>query len=226
MKKIDEYCMASGITTFAMMEQAGYQTAFFCKKIIKKEDIVLVLAGQGNNGGDGLVAARHLANWEYKVIVLTAVSKSKFKDLSKIQLYIIQKMMLPIYVFKNNKKIHNLIESSNLIIDALLGFSLKGNPRNSYKKLIERINLADKKVLALDIPSGLDSTDGKVYYPCIKADYTLTLGLPKKSFQINSTKKYLGQLYLADIGIPKYIYNRFNIKVGGIFKNSPIIKIT
>lgn len=79
--------------------------------------------------------------------------------------------------------------------------------------------------MSLDLPSGLDATTGEVYEPCIKAEYTLTLALPRKGLLVREARRYVGNLFLADIGIPPVLYRDIGIEVGNIFKDETVVRI-
>jgi NAD(P)H-hydrate epimerase len=118
----------------------------------------------------------------------------------------------------------------SLIIDALLGYNISGNPKSNTKKLIEWAMYLKKNfkipILSLDLPSGIDP-DGTIYEPTISATTTLTLALPKEGMFNNKIKKYFGNLYLADISVPSELYKNelFNFNVENVFNESDIIQI-
>jgi len=201
-----------GISILQMMENAGLSLAMLVSKITnynKKKNIV-ILVGKANNGGGGLVAARHLHNFGYNVVVILS---SSLKKVPLKQLSILKKMKVTIYNFNNkkNKNIKKIINDSELILDALLGYNSKGNPYGTIKDLIEIANNSKKKILSLDIPSGLDPDTGKIYNPCIKANYTLTLAYQKKGLLNN--KKYVGKLYLSYLTIPRELSRKLKLKL-------------
>jgi len=209
MASVDRVAMKHfGIKIEQMMELAGKNLASFVMRLKPKS--VVVLYGKGNNGGGGLVAARNLANKGVKVSVLGA-SKSVNRNV-KAQLKILRKMNI-----KEKKE----IGKADVIIDALIGYNLSGNPRHGFSKLIKNANKSKAKIVSLDIPTGIDSTTGKKYNPYVKADYTLTLALPK----IGLKKAKIKNVYLANIGIPNSVYRKLKIKVGNYFSKKDIIKV-
>ena len=114
-----------------------------------------------------------------------------------------------------------------LIIDGLIGYSLRGAPRGSTARLIRWANGQQVPVLALDVPSGMDSTTGVAYNPVIRAAATLTLALPKVGLMLDSTRQQVGELYLADISVPPELYQRppLELEVGHLFAQSDIIRL-
>ncbi len=210
MTKVDDLAVNKyGIKIEQMMENAGRNLANFVSKLNPKS--VLIMFGKGNNGGGGLVAARHLL---IKGINVKIISPSK--NLNKIvenQLKIIKKLNV-----KEVKKINN----EEIIIDALLGYNIKGNPKTKFAELIKKANKAKEKgskIISLDIPSGINPDNGEKYSPYIQADYTLTLALPKIGL------KKIKKVFLVNIGIPNKIYLDIGIKIKNYFKNKDIIKI-
>jgi NAD(P)H-hydrate epimerase len=118
-----------------------------------------------------------------------------------------------------------MFNESELIIDALIGYSLKGDPRSPVSEIIDHANAVKTPILSLDLPTGLDATTGKSYKPCIIAEKTSTLALPKKGLLIREAHDHVGDLYLADIGIPPILYQEIGIEIGNIFKNKSLIRI-
>jgi len=203
---VDKIAMKNGIKIDQMMELAGKNLANFVLRLKPKS--VSILYGKGNNGGGGLVAARHLRIKGIKVKIIPASNENN-KNVTH-QLKILKNMrIIP------SKK----LEKSDVIVDALLGYNIKGNPRKNYAKLINQINKSKAKVVSLDLPSGLDPNSGDPHNPTVKADYTLTLALPKKGL------KKLKNVYLANVGIPNSVYKKLKIPIKNYFNKSDIIKV-
>lgn len=189
-----------GLDILQMMEIAGYNFARIVKIYLKElnHKHILVLAGVGNNGGDGLCAARYMANWGAEVKIILA--KSGLKPAAKHQLTIIEKMGIET-TFPPVK----LLEA-DLVVDALLGYNQVGNPRSPYDDLISQANELKAPIFAFDNPSGLDIDSGNPSNPTIKAHTTITLAAVKKGLVAQSAKEYVGDLELIDLGIPKPAY--------------------
>jgi NAD(P)H-hydrate epimerase len=117
------------------------------------------------------------------------------------------------------------LDSVNLVIDAMIGYGLTGDPRGHIADWIQHVNDAGRPVLALDAPSGLDTTTGFPGNPCIRATATMTLALPKTGLMTPEAYKYVGDLYLADISVPPQLYSKLGIEVPPIFIYDSIIKI-
>lgn len=226
MKQVDRLMIRKfGISLEIMMENAGRNLANLAVNFSKGNNFV-ILAGKGNNGGGGLVAARHLINHGKNVNVILAES-SNFGKIANMQYLVLMKIMknIDVYNQKNKNKIRSILKKSDMVLDCLLGYSLKGSPKGNYQDLIRLANQSKKSIIALDTPSGLDLDTGFAYQPCIKAKATITLALPKKGFLNKEARKYFGRLYLADISVPKILYERIGIKTGNLFNTSPIIRI-
>lgn len=203
-KLVEEY----HIELQLMMENAGRALAVQASRLAGGSVLnrrVLVMAGKGNNGGGGLVAARHLHNWGARVEVALASSVHELKDVPTKQLLILHSMKILILEASAKVKANDF----DLIVDALLGYNQKGSPRGRIAQLVRMANDSGKPILALDIPTGLGPDDGSPHEPCVKATQTLTLAFPKSSLLNKDAKTYVGELFLADISVPRELYLKF-----------------
>ncbi|MDG6917056.1 MAG: NAD(P)H-hydrate epimerase [Nitrososphaerota archaeon] len=204
-----------GIDVLSLMENAGLRTAEVARAMLGGEvsgRAVCCLVGKGNNGGDGLVAARHLYDWGARVRVMLGGMRNEIHNIPARQLMVVDKIGI------ETSGPGGDIGEADLLVDALLGYSSKGNPREPLATLITKATESTAKTLAVDIPSGLDATSGEPGHPCIEADLTLTFGLPKIGFLNPIAKSLLGDLYLADISFPPEVYRYFsqdNMLFGG-----------
>ena len=171
-----------------------------------------------------MVAARHLSNWGADVFPIIS-QKTGLKDSVEAQLKTLEALGTETLFFDPELEIAHILIGSDLIVDALIGYSIEGNPRYPVSEMIERANDSQRPIMSLDLPSGLDATTGEVYEPCIKAEYTLTLALPKKGLLVREARRYVGNLFLADIGIPPVLYRDMGIEVGNIFKDETVVRI-
>lgn len=214
---IEEYT----IELIQMMENAGRNLAELARRDLGGQvagNSIACLCGAGNNGGGGLVAARHLHNWGAEVSLVLAFEVSRLKEIPSHQWNILTQMGL-----ENN--VNPDLSEADLIIDALIGYGLRGDPREPVAGLIEKANDSGTPILALDAPSGLDSTTGVPGNPCIKAKSTLTLALPKTGLMTSEVEDYVGELYLADISVPGELYRQMGIEVPNLFAEDSILKI-
>ena len=208
-----------GIELIQMMENAGRSLAELVIRMLgasPSEQTICVLCGRGNNGGGGMVAARHLHNRGADVHVIRLAGK--LKDVPAKQWSILENMGL------RNEPYFDLSQA-DIILDALIGYGLQGNPRPEVAAWIEKVNAVGKPVLALDAPSGLDTTSGTAGRPTVRADATMTLALPKVGLMNKSAHPYVGSLYLADISVPSELYLKMGLEIPKFFEKDTIIKI-
>jgi len=216
------------IELIQMMENAGRCLAVlardhFLKKGLKKKKVI-VLAGSGGNGGGALVCARRLFNWGVNVKVYLSRDPNRMTPIAAHQLTCLQQMGVEI----NNGNTLNKSLKADLIIDGLIGYSIKGNPIGTTKRMITWANAQAIPKLSLDTPSGLDLTSGKVHTPAVNANATLTLALPKKGLFSSNALEIRGTLFLGDISVPKELYAEKSLKLKvskKLFEKSDVIKI-
>lgn len=208
MQRIDGRAIEDlGIPGVVLMERAGLMAYQHIRHFLaaKKElsPHITILAGKGNNGGDGLVLARLLANKGYsqKTILLGLVEDLKGE--AGINGRILKNLNLHPLQVTSPEEILPLMEGSTLIIDALLGTGLKGEVRGLYREAIKAINNSLAPVISLDIPSGLDSDTGKVLGQAVQATMTITFALPKLGHFLYPGASFVGDLKVVEIGIPK-----------------------
>jgi len=193
------------VSSLALMENAGAQVAREAIKILGKKKEVLIVCGTGNNGGDGFVAARHLVNQGIKVKIWIIGQPAQLKNDAKINYLILKKLGYPIISVAAGPRD---IRHADVVIDAIFGVGLNRDIEGIFHEAIDFINKNAKKILSVDIPSGLDGTTGKIQGICIKADKTVTFSFPKKGFFINDGPRMIGKLIVVDIGIPKKLKDR------------------
>lgn len=215
---IDEF----GLDVLILMENAGTAVARLVRVMLGgsvAQRSVCCLVGKGNNGGDGLVAARHLCNWGARTTVIQAGEKNELRDVPARQFATVERMGIGIGGSDSD------FGKPDLIVDALLGYSSKGSPRGPVRDLVLRANESKSAIVAVDLPSGLDATSGEPNDPCIRAGATITFGLPKTGFLNPSARSLIGELYLADISLPAELYARFGQK-SGLFQKDTILKVS
>jgi NAD(P)H-hydrate epimerase len=195
-----------------MMENAGRSLAELAIDRFSPGSVT-VLAGPGGNGGGGLAGARHLANRGCQVQVVLS-EPARLAPVPAHQADILDRMGI---------HIAERPPPADLVIDALIGYSLRGDPAGAAAELIAWANDQPAPVLALDTPSGLDLTTGAPGNPAIRATVTLTLALPKAGLL---DAPVVGELYLADISVPSLIYERMGMPVSGLFRQSTLLRLT
>jgi NAD(P)H-hydrate epimerase len=214
------------ISLLQMMENAGRCLATHARGMLggdARGRQVVVLAGRGGNGGGGLAAARRLFVWGAAVTVVLAQSHEDMRGVPRQQLDILEWIGVPVHLGADG--ISERFARADLVIDALIGYSLRGAPAGQVATLIRAANAAGRPMLALDLPSGLDGDRGEAWDPTIRATETLTLGLPKQGLLALAARPWVGQLYLADISVPEEVFRRMGLTVGPIFARSDIIPI-
>jgi len=210
-----------GIQLLQMMENAGRNLCDLAQYLLQgnlTNKSIAVVCGGGNNGGGGLAAARHMANRGANIHVALAVPRSILKPVPAEQLGSLEQMHLDICE-KFSKGEYDLI------IDALIGYGLKGVPRDLFAEWIVRMNQSQAATLSLDIPSGLDADTGIAKGVCVEAKATMTLALPKKGMHYESARSKVGQLYLADIGVPSVLLESLGKTPKGVFESGAIVRL-
>jgi ADP-dependent NAD(P)H-hydrate dehydratase / NAD(P)H-hydrate epimerase len=204
MYAIDRYTIQQiGMSEESLMENAGQAVARVLLERIHPTQRVAVLAGTGNNGGDGFVIARVLKSYGYITDLWLIPPKEKVKGAAKKALEIYEHSGYEVKNYiGNEKEFTEQLSHYDVIIDALLGIGVKGAPRTPYKEMIDQINKADRLVVyAIDVPSGIPADGGEVE-TAVQADVTITIQYPKLSAYTFPTADYYGELMVVDIGIP------------------------
>ena len=216
-----------GILLIQMMENAGRNLAHLARERFLSSapagQRVAVLAGVGGNGGGALVGARRLQSWGACVEVFVTKIDGDFAEVPHHQLRITRQMGIPSMV--------GAPESGapyDLVVDGVIGYSLKGAPRDTAAELIRWANAQPSPILSLDAPSGVDSTTGIAFEPAIEADATMTLALPKEGLRAESVRRHVGELYLADISVPPELYSEpaLDLAVPHLFSEADIVRLT
>ena len=228
MREVDRAMMqAVHIELIQMMENAGRNLAQLARVRFFDGDprgkTVVVLAGTGGNGGGALVCARRLFNWGAQVQVFVTHPAENFTPVPAHQLDILQRMQVPIAQAEAISQAGNLA----LIVDGLIGYSLNGAPHGTVAELIRWANAQSAPILALDVPSGVDTTSGTAFDPAIQATVTMTLALPKAGLRASGIEARVGELYLADISVPPALYAEpaLGLQVGPLFAESEILRL-
>ena len=215
------------IDLLQMMENAGRSLAHLARARFLDGDasdkMVTVLAGAGGNGGGAMVCARRLFTYGATVTVCLSKAIESFSGVPAQQLNTLLRIGVDVAAFNEIAT----LPSSDLIVDGIIGYSLRGTPRGVSADLIRWANRQDAPVLALDIPSGVDATTGAVHDPAIKAEATMTLALPKVGLRSEGADESVGELYLADLSVPPALYAgpRLGLNVGNIFAESDILRL-
>ncbi len=211
MREIDRITIEDyGIGSLVLMERAGL-AVFRIALNLYPEKRFLVLSGGGNNGGDGLVAAREFHNHGKKVRVVILSNKKALSTDCETQYKMALKFGVSVE-FRDSLTSKDLHGST--VIDAVFGTGLLRPVQGNIARIFELINSSDAPVISVDIPSGISADTGEVMGMAVKADYTVTFGLPKRGHFLHPGREYSGRLFVEDIGFPAELIVSNKIKVG------------
>jgi NAD(P)H-hydrate epimerase len=212
MRRLDRLAQERfGIPELILMEHAGTAAAREAKRLLRSRGSVLVLSGGGANGGDGFVAARHLANAGFKVRVAVLSSPRKIRGAARTNLEMVRRLGLPCEFFPDEKtwdRRPGKGRGFDLIIDALLGTGLKENVREPFDSAIRWMNQSGIAILSVDLPSGMSADTGRPLPVAARAKVTVTCGLPKAGLLAPKALACRGRLVVADIGLPRALTRR------------------
>lgn len=198
-----------GVPGIVLMENAARSVAEFVYSLLPDPACarVLLLCGPGNNGGDGLAAARHLHNAGVAVTVALAAPPERCRGDAAINLAIYQRlggMLLDATLPGGMERVREEAADAELIVDGLLGTGSQGALHGTMAELIEISNAAPRaRRVAIDIPSGLDADSGEVQQPCFRADATVTFVAEKVGFRTPAARGVLGRVLVVGIGVPR-----------------------
>ena len=176
---------------------------------------IAIVAGKGNNGGDGFVIARYLLNRRISVKVYLLADPKGLRGDAETNFQIFQRMkgeVISVPSSKDYQKVKKELEKFDLLIDAIFGTGLDAEVRGYYREVIDHLNTLQKPIVAIDIPSGLDANTGKPFGTAVRASLTITFGLPKIGQVISPGLDYVGKLKLVDIGLPKKLVEEERIQ--------------
>ena len=201
-----------GVPGVVLMENAGRGAAALALEMLAgSAGPVLILAGRGNNGGDGYVLARHLANLGVLTRTLVLAPFDKISGDTLINLNIIRRLGLPVASVNldtDEPLLAEALASAVLVVDALLGTGIRGEVHGPLRHAIELVNASGKPVLALDIPSGLDADSGALLGVAVKASVTATFLCPKLGLTRGAGPALAGRVVVVDIGVPVSLPSR------------------
>lgn len=196
-----------------MMENAGRNLAEAAISLFDPSS-VLVMYGSGGNGGGGLVAARHLINRGVNVTI--SPSSGQLTPVTMHQHQILTAMGVLDHTGSTPP-------GADLVIDAMIGYSLRGDPQGRVAELVAWSAQQPSPVLALDVPTGFSAADGEVCDPHVSATATLTLALPKEGMTDSDA---VGRMLLGDISVPPVLYDAMGLKVPrNLFARGPIVEL-
>ncbi|MBN1554791.1 MAG: NAD(P)H-hydrate epimerase [Phycisphaerae bacterium] len=211
-RAIDRYAIeVLGVSGVVLMENAGRNAARELDEWIRhdRRRRVAIVAGAGNNGGDGYVIARHMARLGYDVTTFLVAPEEKITGDARINLDILRKLKYDVQTVNSMDHFAERLREYDAIVDAVGGTGIRGALRSDLAAVVERINLAGKSVLAVDIPTGLDCDTGEAAGPCIQANLTVTFLARKRGFDNPASRPFTGEVVIADIGVDAdYVMSR------------------
>ncbi len=206
-----------GLQLLQMMENAGRILAWHARDV-RAEGPVLVVAGNGGNGGGGMACARHLANHGVPVRLLLDRSPDDLSGVAATQHRILDGMGVPTATETERSSRH---DDPGVVVDALVGYGLDGEVRPPASGMIERLNERSGPIVSLDVPSDVDATTGDTLGVAVTPTRTVTLALPKTGLEAVT-----GTLCFADISVPQTVYERLDIEYGRPFGQADWIELT
>ena len=195
-----------GVPGVVLMENAGRNAADAVQSFLTADSArrVAVVAGVGNNGGDGFVIARHLHLRRLPVAVFLVGEPAKMAPDAAVNFAVLPHLNIEVRR-RQGRALFRLAEELNpfdLVVDALGGTGIEGPLRGDTAAAVEQINAAGKPVVAVDIPTGLDCDTGQAPGPTVRADLTVTFLARKAGFDAPGAGEYTGRVIVADIGVP------------------------
>jgi len=202
-----------GVPGIILMENAGRGAAEVLMRLNAERKPVIVLCGKGNNGGDGYVIARHLDNHGWPVSVWALVNPNELRGDAATNAKIVQESGISLFPVHENidATANDLSSFSGWLVDALFGTGFAGALTYPYDRVVDAINASRAKVLAVDIPSGLDCDTGVPLGSAVHAHHTVTFVAPKAGFANPAATAYLGQVHVVDIGAPRKLLAEFGV---------------
>jgi NAD(P)H-hydrate epimerase len=215
-RQLDRRTIAAGTPGEELMERAGRAAAKAAAGFLKKRDAgsVLLFAGKGNNGGDAIVAARHLAVAGCHPLLILFC---RLDELQGDPLLHFQRLVTGVHIFEmpSVEQMYEIATEAGpaVVVDGLLGTGLKGKVREPYASAIRFMNQLQLPVVAIDIPSGIDSDTGARHGVCVRADVTVTMGLPKIGLLQAAAADHVGRIEVADIGFPRQFVEEIQTEI-------------
>ena len=219
MREVDREAIEDlGIPGPVLMENAGLQVLKALRTRFPRpaEERVVIVAGKGNNGGDGLVAARHLANAGAKPEVILLAPRQEVKGDAAVNLAVALKLGIPVVEVttpEDWRRAREAVCRATVIIDAVFGTGLLRPLDGLYARAVGDINKSGAFKLAVDIPSGLSSDGFEIIGPCVRADMTVCLAAPKIAHVFPPAEECVGDLFVAAIGIPPALFDAPGLKL-------------
>jgi NAD(P)H-hydrate epimerase len=188
---------------------------------------VVVLAGGGNMGAAGLASVRHMVNWGLLVEPVFAEVEAELSFSARRQVNVLRAAGIIDAGGEATSEgmMEQHLHNAELIVDAISGYGLEGPATGIGAALITLVRESRRPVLALDLPTGVSGATGEAFEPVVHATTTLALDLPKTGVVSAIARPLVGELYLADLGIPRMVYDRLGIRLGNLFSEGSIVRL-
>ena len=228
MKSIDKRAIKGyGIPGPVLMENAGRGVVRVIEKCfdLSRNPRVTIVCGTGNNGGDGMVVCRHLQAAGALPRCFLLGRRERVRGDAKTNLTILERTGLPIAEMEESitREFADHLQHSALVVDAITGTGFRGKLKDLAARVVERINSSDVPVVSIDCPSGMNADDGSVGGPYVNAAVTVTMCLPKTGLFFYPGREAVGELWVADIGIPGSVYRDERIQSRLMESNSILL---
>jgi NAD(P)H-hydrate epimerase len=212
-RRLDQQAVLEfGLPGIALMENAGRAAAAHLVSL-GASGRVLICAGKGNNGGDGFVMARHLDAWGVEVKVLLFCEPVLLEGDAAINFQVIARSGIGWQALADPRSdcLRQELHAAEWVVDALLGTGLAGPVRSPLADVISAINAAQRPVLAVDLPSGLDANTGQPLGACVVAAHTVTFVAPKVGFAAPAASEKTGAVHVVEIGLPRRLLEPYSL---------------
>lgn len=205
MRSIDQAALSYGISSLSLMERAGAAVARRVSAMAMPWEGVVILCGTGNNGGDGAVAARLLASRGFRPVMVIVGDAGKASPDAGVNFRrALEAGVRAVQVSGEGDlaQVEALLQSSDVVVDALLGTGARGAPRGLVASVVSLVAQAGRPVVSVDIPTGMDSDTGQAPGPVVRATVTVTMGLLKVGMLFHPGCTLVGEVEVADLGFP------------------------
>lgn len=223
---LDHAAITGGVSVLQLMEIAGFQVARCAWELLGiQPGRVAVVAGRGNNGGDALVASRLLVTWGCTVEAVLLWRPDDGEGLAHAQAHSAEVSGVSLRASLDPVVIAETCSTADVVLDGILGTGLRSAPREPLAGAIRAVNAAGARVLAVDIPSGMDAGSGEVFEPCIHATATCTLAAVKAGLWEAHAAETAGDLWAADIGMPRYAWEACGLTMPSALRGAALLPV-
>ena len=216
-RQLDQLAEQSGVPSIVLMENAALRLAEVVQQHFELDPPkrIVIVCGKGNNGGDGLALARHLHNIGFAVQAFLLADPSQLKGDAAINFSAATHLGVPVQPLPSAEHLRHLVEPlrhADLVVDAMLGTGIAGEVRGIYADAIPLLNEHASRILAVDVPSGINSDTGEVCSVAVRADATVTLGAIKLGLMLFPAADCVGDLFVGSLGVPETLFASLNIR--------------